>query len=183
MQKVLATQEPEEFKCVVRCGNHPISFEFLLSPLPLSLTENAPESGPESGLESLTESGLESGQGQKTIEPVGSVVGIGRQIVPEVAQLTEVRLTDSSGAVGNSYYALLSKVASNIRKTLDLNTIWQQTVSGLSNMLSLDRCLVCDYSKEMQTIKVVAEHYQSGLHPCLGKTYDLADKSDFFKHA
>ena len=31
VQKVLATQEPEEFTCVVRCGHHPISFEFVLS--------------------------------------------------------------------------------------------------------------------------------------------------------
>ena len=162
VQKVLATQEPEEFQCVVRCGHHPISFEFLLSPLPLSLTGRNPGSG----------------QAQM-IGAAGSVVGIGRQIVPEVAQLTEVRLTNSNGATGNSYYALLSSVASNIRKTLDLNTIWRQTVSGLGNMLSLDRCLVCDYSKEMQTLKVVAEHYQSGLHPCLGKTFDLAVKSDF----
>lgn len=158
VQKVLATQEPEEFRCVVRCGHHPVSFEFLLSPLPLSLTEGGPA---------------------QTNDAVRSVVGIGRQIVPEVAQLTEVRLTNTNGAVGNSYYALLSNVASNIRKTLDLNTIWQQTVSGLGNMLSLDRCLVCDYSKEMQTLKVVAEHYQPGLHPCLGKTFDLAVKSDF----
>ncbi len=163
VQKVLATQKPEEFKCVVRCGHHPISFEFLLSPLPLSVATNA-----------VASNGAISAD-----TALANVVGVGRRIVPEVAQLTEVRLTDSTGAVGNSYYALLSNVASNIRKTLDLNTIWQQTVNGLGNMLSLDRCLVCDYSKAMQTLTVVAEHYQPGLHPCLGKTFDLAVKHDF----
>jgi signal transduction histidine kinase len=157
VHKVLTTRRPEEFKCVVRCGHHPVSFEFLLSPLPLGAIPSSP----------LSEGAI------------ASVVGVGRRIVPEVAQLTEVRLADSNGAIGNSYYALLSSVASNIRKTLDLKTIWQQTVSGLGNMLNLDRCLVCDYSKAMQTLTVVAEHYQSGLHPCLGKTFDLALKSDF----
>ncbi len=162
VQRVLATQKPEEFKCVVRCGHHPISFEFLLSPLPLSAISNGAVS------DSSTANAA-----------TASVVGVGRRIFPEVAQLTEVKLADSNGAVGNSYYALLSNVASNIRKTLDLDTIWQQTVSGLGNMLGLDRCLVCDYSKAMQTLTVVAEHYQPGLHPCLGKTFDLALKSDF----
>jgi signal transduction histidine kinase len=174
VQKVLTTQKPEEFKCVVRCGHHPISFEFLLSPLPNLRSSPLPLSS--HFTDSVASDGVAS---DGTAVTRASVVGVGRRIVPEVAQLTEVRLTDSKGAIGNSYYALLSSVASNIRKTLDLNTIWQQTVSGLGNMLGLDRCLVCDYSKAMQTLTVVAEHYQPGLHPCLGKTFDLALKADF----
>ncbi|MGB3291391.1 MAG: ATP-binding protein [Phormidesmis sp.] len=154
MQQVLATQKPEEFQCVVRCGNQPVSFEFLLSPLP-------------------TEAGLE------TPHKAASLVGVGRRIVLEVAQLSEVRLSSGDGDI--SYYALLSRVASNIRKTLDLQTIWQQTVNGLGGLLRLDRCLVCDYSQKMQTVTVVAEYHQVELHPCLGKTFDLALKPDFLK--
>ena len=96
------------------------------------------------------------------------IIGVGRQIVPGVGALTDVTLSGRDGAAGNSYYALLSSVASNIRKTLDLNTIWQQTVGGLGDMLGLDRCLVCDYSKKMQTLTVVAEYHQPHLHPCQG---------------
>jgi signal transduction histidine kinase len=161
VQKVLATQKPEEFKCVVRCGHHPVSFEFLLSPLPPNAVSH-------------------EARANEAVSEGARVVGVGRRILPEVAQLKEIKLADSNGTLGNNnYYALLSSVASNIRKTLDLNTIWQQTVSGLGNMLGLDRCLVCDYSKAMQTLTVVAEYYQPGLHPCLGKTFDLALKSDF----
>ena len=163
VQKVLATQKPDEFRCVVRCGNQPVSFEFLLSPLPL-MAAKAKSSN------------------EATAEPTAvGVVGIGRRIFPQVAQLSEVKLSRSSGPGGNNYYALLSNVASNIRRTLDLDTIWQQTVSGLGDMLGLDRCLVCDYSKAMQTLTVVAEHYQPGLHPCMGKTFDLAQKADFLE--
>ncbi len=159
VRRVLENQKPEAFQCVVRCGHQPVSFEFVLSPLPAHSAEAA----------------LVQSQ-----DPLETVVGVGRRIVPEIAQLSEVRLSNGSGSSGNSYYyALLSSVASNIRKTLDLNTIWQQTVSGLGNMLSLDRCLVCDYSQAMQTVTVVAEHHDPDVHPCLGKTFDLALKTDF----
>lgn len=161
VQQVLKNQKPEEFQCVVRCGHHPVSFEFVLSPLPVDSAEHL----------------MDHSSGRPQI-----VVGVARRIVPEVAQLSEVRLSNGSGTSGNSYYyALLSSVASNIRKTLDLETIWQQTVAGLGSMLSLDRCLVCDYSQPMQTVTVVAEYHHADIHPCLGKTFDLALKTDFSK--
>ncbi|MEO1620094.1 MAG: histidine kinase, partial [Cyanobacteria bacterium J06632_3] len=152
-QQILKAQIPESFPCVVRCGQQPLSFEFLLSPLPLNSTDEAGN-------------------------PVIGLVGVGRRVVPEVSQLSDVRFVRDNGANG-SYYALFSQVASNIRKTLDLPTIWQQTVNGLGNMLGLDRCLVCDYSQAMQTVTVVAEYHQASLHPCLGRTFDLGQKSDF----
>ena len=154
VQQVLATQKPEEFQCVVRCGSQPVSFEFLLSPLPTDRTLEAPSQE-------------------------ASLIGVGRQIVLEIGQLSDARLSSSDGE--SRYFALLSRVASNIRRTLDLKTIWQQTVSGLGELLGLDRCLVCDYSQKMHTLTVVAEHHQVELHPCLGKTFDLALKSDFLK--
>ncbi|MEL6605212.1 MAG: ATP-binding protein [Cyanobacteria bacterium J06614_10] len=160
-QKVISTQTPESFQCVVRCGQQPVSFEFLLSPLPHGATTSGSTTD-------VTEGG----------DRTAGVIGIGRRLIPEVSQLSDVRFVGDKGMSG-SYYALLSRVASNIRRTLDLKTIWQQTVNGLGNMLGLDRCLVCDYSQAMQTVTVVAEYYQPRLHPCLGKTFDLALKPDF----
>jgi signal transduction histidine kinase len=159
VQQVIASQKPDEFQCVVRCGHQPVSFNFLLSPLPLSAEEIA--------------------QGK-----LPNLVGVGRRILPgrlqlSEVQLSEMRLSGHPASGSNTYYALLSNVAATIRKTLDLKTIWQQTVNGLGSMLGLDRCLVCDYSQAMQTVTVVAEYYQSDLHPCLGKTFDLALKPDF----
>ena len=160
VQQVVKNQQPEEFQCVVRCGHQPISFDFLLSPLP---AHQSP---------SNTEVNVE-----KT-EPV-RVVGVGRRIVPEANQLSKVSLPSGSG--GSGYYELFANVASSIRKTLELRTIWQQTVAGLGDMLHLDRCLVCDYSAPMQTLTVVAESHQPGLHPCKGKTFSLPNKPDFVK--
>jgi len=176
VEQVLEHQKPVEFQCVVRCGSQPVSFEFLLSPLPLALppTQSLP----------VQSSQVQSSAAQPAAPPPPSnartgFVGVGRRIIPKGAQLSEVTLSNRHSGSNNGYYALLSNVAANIRKTLDLSTIWQQTVQGLGNMLGLDRCLVCDYSKTMQTLTVVAEYYQPSLHPCLGKTFDLALKTDF----
>ncbi|MEL6353909.1 MAG: ATP-binding protein [Cyanobacteria bacterium J06627_28] len=150
---VLKSQTPESFQCVIRCGQQPVSFEFLLSPITLSAAaDGAPV-------------------------PTG-IVGVGRRITPEATQLADVHFTTNDGG-DRSYYALLSRVASKIRKSLEIETIWQQTVDGLGTMLGLDRCLVCDYSQPMQTVTVVAEYHQDTVQPCLGKTFDLPAKPDF----
>ncbi|MEM6450548.1 MAG: ATP-binding protein [Cyanobacteria bacterium P01_D01_bin.105] len=191
VQKVLSTGHAEEFKCVVRCGNQPVSFELLLSPLPLKQTldtlidgDEAPESidsDPQQTLNQQTSDPQTLAPQNSGAESLGTrgLVGVGRRISPEVTQLAAVRLASSKDTKAQKYYEMLSNVASNIRRTLDITTIWQQTVNGLGNMLELDRCLVCDYSKAMQTLKVVAEYHQSGLHPCIGKTFELPQKPDF----
>ncbi len=172
VRQVADQQSPKEFQCIVRCGQQPVGFDFLLSPLPVEpaalMGGSADGTGFRSSrVEASEAAGLE----------VAGVVGIGRRIVPQSVQVTAT--SSISGNSDSSYYALLASVASNIRKTLDLKTIWQQTVNGLGNLLGLDRCLVCDYSQAMQTVTVVAEYYQPNLHPCLGKTFDLSAKSDF----
>ncbi|WP_322743592.1 ATP-binding protein [Vasconcelosia minhoensis] len=152
VDRVLQTQEPEQFQCVLRCDHHPVSFDFTLSPLP-------------------DESGL-----------VAGVIGIGYQLIslqPQPITTGMLANLERLEAPGSSYHALLTQIAADIRKTLHLETIWQQTVEVLGKLLNLDRCLVCDYSQEMQTLLVVAEYHPSGLHPCLGKTFDLNQKPDF----
>ena len=192
--EVLAQGSPVSFQCVVRCGQQPISFEMVLSPLPLSsafpLLENVQkedDSTKDTGIEAIALEAVEEVSGDHAdggeVAAAGSavgIVGVGRRIVPKVAQFSEVRLANSNGVGGgSSYYGLLSHVAAKIRKTLDLKTIWQQTVDGLGDMLALDRCLVCDYSQAMQTVTVVAEYFQPNLFSCMGKTFDLAQKTDF----
>jgi len=160
VQQVVENQQPEEFQCVVRCGHQPISFDFLLSPLP---TDSLSVSS-----DSLAEQA-----------PQPAVVGVGRRIARDVSQLSKVRLSSGNGR--GTYYELLANVTSSIRQTLDIQTIWQQTVTGLGEMLHLDRCLVCDYSATMQTLTVVAEYYQANLYPCKGRTFSLPNKPDFLR--
>ena len=189
VSKVLSTQQPEEFRCVVRCGNRPISFEFLLTPLPPSNSTNrSTTQHPQSQSTDSEQGQPKQGQPEQSqpeqsqpelLTEIPTLVGVGRRVTPEVTQLAAVRLASGKDTTAQSCYEKLSNVASNIRRTLDIETIWQQTVNGLGDMLALDRCLVCDYSKTMQTLKVVAEYHHSDLHPCLGKTFDLDKKPDF----
>ncbi|MBE9060079.1 ATP-binding protein [cf. Phormidesmis sp. LEGE 11477] len=172
VRQVVEQQAPKEFQCVVRCGQQPVGFDFVLSPLPAKSAPTEPASTDGLQVDRDTAEDLAA-----TALNAAGVVGVGRRIVPQPIQITATSSISDNG--GSSYYALLASVASSIRKTLDLKTIWQQTVNGLGRLLTLDRCLVCDYSQAMQTITVVAEYYQPSLHPCLGKTFELSAKSDF----
>ncbi|EDX84271.1 ATPase, histidine kinase-, DNA gyrase B-, and HSP90-like domain protein [Synechococcus sp. PCC 7335] len=158
VRQVVEQQSPQEFQCVVRCGHQPVGFDFVLSPLPAN-------------------SAIPRGDGLQVDGNSAVVVGVGRRTVPQPLPIVTTNSVSNNG--GSGYYALLASVASDIRKTLDLKTIWQQTVNGLGSVFKLDRCLVCDYSQEMQTVTVVAEYYQPNLHPCLGKTFALSAKADF----
>ncbi|NEP16384.1 MAG: GAF domain-containing protein, partial [Leptolyngbya sp. SIO4C1] len=153
VQRVLRTQQPEQFQCVIRCCVHPVGLDFTLSPVVSADTVQ--------------------------------VLGIGRRL--ETSYPLNPPIPNNHGLATKStedvirYHALLTHIAANIRKTLDLKTIWQQTVDGLGRLLSLHRCLVCDYSQAMQTLTVVTEYYQGNLHPCLGRTFELEKKPDFLK--
>jgi signal transduction histidine kinase len=153
VRSVLATGAAEQFPCVLRCGSHPICVDFSLEVLSTN------------------------GDGTRQI------LGVGQSFskIDSTAALplaVNAHWHEHLPKLGN-YHALAGNISANIRKTLDLQTIWQQTVDGLGQLLDLHRCLVCDYSQEMQTLTVVAEYHQSTVHPCLGRTYELAHKPDF----
>ena len=223
--RVLSTGQPERFQCVIRCGHHPVSFDFVLklvealgvAPTRLvtgtgrrlstsypamvyppathvssvagtaagSLTlEDLPAVAPVPSPQRDVPGTPDSGTPDSSTQAPGSEAAN-----PSPSRLSEIREPDSSpnsnvpmesdSRSAQHYHALLSHIAANIRKTLDLKTIWQQTVDGLGTLLNLHRSLVCDYSQEMQTLTVVAEFHQPDLHPCVGKTFELANKPDF----
>ncbi|MGD1856717.1 MAG: ATP-binding protein [Leptolyngbyaceae cyanobacterium] len=163
VQRVLDDGQPQQFQCVVRCGPHPVGLDFSLS-----ITEwpDAP--------------------GQTYLKGQGSILTVaGGQTMPQHLTTTGIVVELPSDAQAglranlSNYHGILTSIASNIRKTLELETIWQQTVDGLGTLLDLHRCLVCDYSAAMQTLDVVAEFHQLELDPCLGQTFDLDHKADF----
>jgi signal transduction histidine kinase len=59
-------------------------------------------------------------------------------------------------------------VIGQIRRSLNLETIWQQTVEGLGEALNVSRCLICPYKPLSHSLKVVAEYCQSDLDSMLG---------------
>jgi signal transduction histidine kinase len=71
------------------------------------------------------------------------------------------------------YHKLLTQVTWNIRRTLDLETIWQQTVDGLGNALAVSRCLICSYKPLESRLQVAAEYVMPGLPSLLGEELPL----------
>ncbi|MEB3336118.1 MAG: hypothetical protein VKJ46_01555, partial [Leptolyngbyaceae bacterium] len=75
------------------------------------------------------------------------------------------------------YQNLLTQIAWSIRRTLDLDTIWQQTVHGLGTALNVNHCIICSYQANHSTVKVVAEYRQeSGLASKLGQELNISDQ-------
>lgn len=76
------------------------------------------------------------------------------------------------------HHKLLTQIAWNIRRTLDLPTIWQQTVEGLGKVLRVSRCIVCPYHPDDPVVKVVAEYCRGVICPMLGLSFTVADDPD-----
>lgn len=97
------------------------------------------------------------------------------QALRSIDALPEVPVCNQTIRV-NQYQTLLTQVAWNIRRTLDLATIWQQTVDGLGQALNLDRCLMGTYEPEGDRAKIVAEFRQPSLDSLLGKELILSEE-------
>jgi signal transduction histidine kinase len=68
---------------------------------------------------------------------------------------------------------LLTQIARKIRRTLDLDTIWQQTVKSLGKALQVSRCIVCSYKPDAPEVQVEAEYCQRGSESMPGKQLRL----------
>ncbi|MBD2296523.1 GAF domain-containing protein [Anabaena sphaerica FACHB-251] len=74
---------------------------------------------------------------------------------------------------------LLNKITRNIRRTLDLDIIWQQTVDCLGNILNLERCIICPYQPGSAKVQIIAEYHQQQLEPLLGSEIDISSEPAF----
>jgi signal transduction histidine kinase len=124
------------------------------------------------------------------VMPHGStnlVVGMGRllrTVTPEKA-LELVSAISSSCPQGvvppvasrsNHYRQQLTQVIGQIRRSLNLETIWQQTVEGLGEALQVSRCVICPFKPLSSSLKVVAEYRQAELDSILGTELKIGEK-------
>ena len=107
------------------------------------------------------------------------------ELNPNVAQLGEPTVSavvdlegSSSGAISADNHELLTRIAWNIRRTLDLPTIWQQTVEGLGELLRVSRCVVFPYEPTNPTVRAVAEYCRGEFCPMQGLEFSLPDDAD-----
>lgn len=79
----------------------------------------------------------------------------------------------------HQYQKLVNKITRNIRRTLDLDIIWQQTVDSLGKALRLDRCIICPYQPNSSKVSVIAEYHQPDFNSMLGVEIDIASEPAF----
>ena len=147
IQRVLDSQTPEQFFCFSRCHTEMRLFELLMSPI-LS-------PGSEASMVIVT--------GRKLAHSLDDPI-------PDDL-LSPVDVSPRS----DHYQKLLTQIAWNIRRTLDLPTIWQQTVDGLGKALGVSRCIICPFEAPSSEIEVVAEYRQESLASLLKLKFSLTD--------
>ncbi|MGF1537222.1 MAG: sensor histidine kinase [Elainellaceae cyanobacterium] len=74
------------------------------------------------------------------------------------------------------YQARLAQVAWDIRRTLDIETIWQKTVDGLGSALDAVRCLIYPCRPGCEELEAVAEYYDPSLQPLQQRSIQLSEE-------
>jgi len=158
IRQVLTSLSPERFACPFRCGDRTFLLDGAMSPV--LLPDRAPE-----------------------------MVVVAGRLLP--FQTTEQVSTHRSGTIASSslslstdrYQKLLTQISWNIRRTLELPTIWQQTVKGLAKALGVDRCIVCPYEPDgSQAVTVVGEFAKDNDELLEGHLF-CAASDDFLRRA
>lgn len=151
VKRILESLVPEHCQCLFRYGQKFFEFELVISPI-LSSKGNSNTVLVTGRLLEATESGSSS------LEEANA-----QSVVIQVVQLKK----------------LLTQIARNIRRTLDLNTIWQQTVDSLGEALGVSHCIICSYKPERIQVQVVAEYATEPVQSMLGLEIPLADEPSF----
>ena len=64
---------------------------------------------------------------------------------------------------------IISQIAQNLHRTLDLETIWQQTVNSLGQVLNASRCIICSSTKDSENLEsspfLASENQQNYPYP------------------
>lgn len=154
--RVLEYLVPERFNYPFRCANQYFVFDLNVSPILMP-------------------------QGSAT-----AVVAVGQFLYlaspAEAIALVDTPTYPNLPPSSSRYQKLLTQVAWNIRRTLDLETIWRQTVDGLGQALDVSRCLLCPYTPDSSYIQVVAEYCQPDFDSMLNVELEV-DREPYLKEA
>ncbi len=153
LQRVLNYRVAEHFCCYFRCGEQTLLFDLVMSPV------------------------LVPGRSPTVVVVAGrSLLPTESSVMPELAEpLIPGDSYSLTSLSSDRYQRLLTQIAWNVRRTLDLPTIWQQTVQGLGRALSVSRCLVGPYERLKPHITVIAEYCQESIPSMLAMEFGVAD--------
>ncbi|MFB2936041.1 ATP-binding protein [Aerosakkonemataceae cyanobacterium BLCC-F154] len=152
IQQILDNQLPERFCCEFQYQEHKFKFDLIVSPI-LVADESATK-----------------------------VLVMGRQVQAEIACSGQAKLNTAKASIlhwGQHYKKLIRKISRHIRRTLDLDTIWQRTVDDLGKGLNVSRCVICAYKSESMEASVKAEYRSESVSSLLGQKIKIAESAYF----
>jgi len=162
LHRILNNLIPDKFKCWFSYREQLLELELVISPMMPSL-----------------------GTGATTVLVMGRLLQA-KLKQPEVKttsqELTQVELALRllrHPARRQQYQRLLNKITRNIRRTLDLDVIWQQTVDSLGKALRLDHCIICPYQPTSSRVRVIAEYHHPQNSSMLGLEIDISSEPAF----
>ncbi len=162
LHRILNSLEPEKFQCWFSYGQELFEMELVISPMMPQL-----------------------GTVANTVLVMGRLLQAEfnkQEVKATPPELTQVKLALSllrHAGRTQQYQKLVNKITRNIRRTLDLDVIWQQTVDSLGKALRLERCIICPYQPSSSIVKVIAEYRHPERASMLGVEIDVTSEPAF----
>ncbi len=159
LQQILTNSVPQKCQCWFHCCEHLLELELTISPILPSLGDRATKVLVMGRVLQTQSKNPNNGDENKIFTPlqVGKDRNLGLQ----------------------QYQKLVNQITRNVRRTLDIDIIWQQTVDDLGKSLGLERCIICPYQFSNTKLKPIAEYRQPNINSILGVEIDLASESIF----
>jgi signal transduction histidine kinase len=110
-------------------------------------------------------------------QPVRTLLVLGKSVTSPITLSQDCHSVSNHSLITemglSRYHRLFTQIAWNIRRTLDLETIWQQAVNGLGNVLNVERCIICSYEPDQEALPIVAEYQRVPTQSLRGQSFNL----------
>lgn len=126
---------------------------------------------------------FECNYGSPKLDSMGVANSVNSSSVGEVVKFchSSIKGVGMNQQISAHSQKLLLQIGRKIRKTLDLNGIWQQTVNSLGPTLGANRCIICPYESSSRQVKVAAEYCQEYFPAMLGVEISLTEAPHFME--
>lgn len=153
LQQVLTTLMPQRYQCWFSYNQQLFELELVISPIIPSLASTP-----------------------TTVLVMGRLLQTALSKEENLGSQTRV---EQAARHSQRHHNLINQITRNIRRTLDLDIIWQQTVDSLGEALQVERCIICPYQSSSTKVQVIAEYRQPNLGSMLGLEIDMASEPGF----
>ncbi|MBD2579581.1 ATP-binding protein [Oscillatoria sp. FACHB-1406] len=162
LQKVAQKRIPQRYCALFEYASQSFPLELILSPIPL----------PDGQVDTILVMGRLLDEAT-LIQRLNSETSESQDVYQDLVEQLARKIRH------NPYRSLLAEIARNIRRTLDLGTIWQQTVDSVGAALNVSRCLILSYNSDRECLKVEVEYCQRPYKSMLGARLSLESEPHF----